>query len=73
MSRLADLTEVLDGLPHNGRGLEKPTHLFREILMSIADSNLFSDGPYICIEIYLSPQPFNEIHYALFRKIVREP
>lgn len=35
----------------------KPTHLFREILMSIPDSNLFSEGPYIGVEIYSSSQP----------------
>jgi len=69
------------GWPHlrSGRSssqqerFRKPIHLFREILMSIPDSNLFSDGPYICVEIYLSPQPFNKIHCALFHKIVREP
>lgn len=36
----------------------KPIHLFREIFTSFPDSILFSDEQYICVEIYLSPDPF---------------
>lgn len=37
--------------------------------MSSLYSNLFSDGPYICVEIYLSPQSFNKMHCAQLHKI----